>query len=126
MVLQSSTKMAMDPVDDETCVAKLVAQYFQLVEPRELCVPSAEAIVRPAVQAAIYEQMFNEATVWPLPPAGYRTRVLKMIISRIEESISNPEEDVRRPSLSCFLANHIASFLSLVYTRISLRLHRYG
>ncbi|KAL1878365.1 hypothetical protein Plec18167_004437 [Paecilomyces lecythidis] len=85
--------MAVDPVDDKTCVAKLVAQYFQLVEPRELCVPSAEAIVRPAVQAAIYEQMFNEATVWPLPPAGYRTRVLKMIISRIEESISNPEED---------------------------------
>lgn len=90
--------MTMGSTGDEVGIAKLVAQYFQLVEPRDLCVPSAEAIVRPAVQSAIYEQMFNEATVWPLPPIGYRTRVLKMIISRIEESISDPEEDVRSPS----------------------------
>ncbi|KAJ9314946.1 hypothetical protein DTO271D3_4685 [Paecilomyces variotii] len=93
IILQSSTKMAVDDIDDEACIAKLVAQYFQMVEPRDLCVPSAEAIVRPAAQTAIYEQMFNETTVWPLPPVSYRTRVLKMIISRIEESISNPEED---------------------------------
>lgn len=84
--------------DDEACLRKLVAQYFQLVEPRDLCVPSADAIVNPAVQAAIYERMFNQDTLWPIPPASYRTRVLKMILSRIEESISNPEEDVRTPS----------------------------
>jgi hypothetical protein len=37
--------------------------------------------------------MFAE-TVFPLPPANYRARVLKLILARIEASIRDPEEDV--------------------------------
>ncbi|KAE8387215.1 hypothetical protein BDV23DRAFT_195955, partial [Aspergillus alliaceus] len=71
----------------------LPAQYFQQLDPAHLSLPKATTIVHPDVQTAIYEHMFNEATVWPLPPVGYRTRVLKTIISRIEEGITDPEED---------------------------------
>lgn len=77
----------------------LAAQYFQLVDPPLLAIPSGNVLVRPHVQTALYERMFDEALT-PLPPATYRTRVLKLIIARIEESISDPEEDVCRPNLS--------------------------
>lgn len=79
---------------DESLIGKLAAQYFQLVDPRDLDVPCGNVIVQPGVQRAIYEHMFNESTLWPIPPVSYRARVLKMILTRIEESISNPEEDV--------------------------------
>lgn len=71
----------------------LAVQYFQLVEPPNLAIPPGDVLVRPDVQTALYERMFDEALT-PLPPATYRTRVLKLIIARIEDSISNPEEDV--------------------------------
>ena len=73
---------------------RLVAQYFQQVDTRDLDLPHGHAIVRPDVQTAIYERMFNETLVWPVPPVGYRSRVLKMILAQIEEFISDPEEDV--------------------------------
>jgi hypothetical protein len=72
---------------------KLVAQYFQLVDPPQLDIPPGNVLLRPIVQKALYERMFDESLT-PLPPAAYRTRVLKLIIARIEESIANPEEDV--------------------------------
>lgn len=78
----------------EPPIDKLVSQYFQQVDPRDLYLPHENAIVQPAVQRAVYERMFNETALWPLPPVGYRARVLKIILTRIEESISNPEEDV--------------------------------
>ncbi|OJJ48099.1 hypothetical protein ASPZODRAFT_157906 [Penicilliopsis zonata CBS 506.65] len=78
---------------DGASLDKLVAQYFQLVEPRELELPCSSRLVTPAVQRAIFERMFDDARVSPVPPAGYRSRVLKMIISQIEEAICNPEED---------------------------------
>lgn len=75
-------------------VRKLVAQYFQLVDPPQLDLPSGDVLLRPVVQEFLYERMFDES-LSPLPPAAYRTRVLKLIIARIEESITDPEEDVR-------------------------------
>ncbi|KAF7585519.1 hypothetical protein BBP40_010737 [Aspergillus hancockii] len=71
----------------------LTAQYFQQLDPPHLTLPNASTIIHPNLQTAIYERMFNEATLWPLPPVGYRTRVLKIIISRIEEGITDPQED---------------------------------
>ncbi|KAJ5558072.1 hypothetical protein N7535_009562 [Penicillium sp. DV-2018c] len=76
-----------DPID------KLAAQYFQLVELPNLALPPGSVLIQPVVQAALYERMFNENTVFPLPPNSYRSRVLKQILSRIEESITDPEED---------------------------------
>lgn len=75
-------------------ISRLVAQYFQLVEPWDLHMPSADTLKASAVQATIYEQMFNEDKIDPILPVNYRTRVLKMILARIEESLSDPEEDV--------------------------------
>ncbi|KAI9372041.1 putative methyltransferase-domain-containing protein [Aspergillus egyptiacus] len=74
-------------------IALLTAQYLQQVDPPSLSLPDGPSIVSPAIQTAIYENMFNDDTTWPLPPVPYQTRVLKTIIARIEESISDPEED---------------------------------
>lgn len=80
--------------EEASQIRLLSAQYFQLVPPDDLSLPSKESIIRPNVQAAIYENMFNEASIWPIPSVRYRTRVLKRIITTLEESISNPDEDV--------------------------------
>ncbi|EAW10905.1 protein-lysine N-methyltransferase [Aspergillus clavatus NRRL 1] len=74
-------------------IDKLVAQYFQQVEPHLLNFPDGRTMINAATQTVIYERMFNEAAVWPIPPVNYRARVLKIILSRLEESISDPEED---------------------------------
>ncbi|KAL4961226.1 protein-lysine N-methyltransferase [Aspergillus stella-maris] len=71
----------------------LTAQYLQQVEPASLCIPDGPALVSPTIQTAIFESMFNEDTAWPLPPIPYQTRVLKSIVARLEQSISDPEED---------------------------------
>ncbi|KAJ5681480.1 uncharacterized protein N7477_001420 [Penicillium maclennaniae] len=73
-------------------IRTLAVQYFQLVDPPNLALPPGNVLVHPAVQQAIYEQMFDE-TLTPLPPVTYRTRVLKQIIARIEEAITDPEKD---------------------------------
>lgn len=75
-------------------VALLARQFHEQLDPHLLPLPHGRAIVHPAVQSAIYESMFNEASLWPIPPANYQARVLKMILSRIDEAISDPEEDV--------------------------------
>lgn len=72
----------------------LVVQYFQLVDPPHLAIPPGDVLVQPDVQQALNEQMFEESLT-PLPPATYRTRVLKLILARIEEFFTDPEEDVR-------------------------------
>lgn len=74
-------------------VRKLVAQYFQLVDPPQLDLPPGNTLLRPAVQEVLYERMFDDSLT-PLPPTAYRTRVLKLIIAQIEESITDPEQDV--------------------------------
>lgn len=74
-------------------VRRLVAQYFQLVDPPQLDIPPGNVLLRPVVQDTLYERMFDESLT-PLPPAAYRARVLKLIIARIEASITDPEEDV--------------------------------
>ncbi|GIK04096.1 hypothetical protein Aspvir_008171 [Aspergillus viridinutans] len=80
---------------NDKCVSidKLVAQYFQQVEPHLLEFPDGRTMIKSVTQSALYERMFNEAALWPIPPVNYRARVLKIILSILEESISDPEED---------------------------------
>lgn len=66
----------------------LVAQYLQLVDPSALPIP--ENVSNQAIQESIFEHMFNGSF---LPPPSYQTRVLKRILTRIEET-SGPD-DVR-------------------------------
>ncbi|KAH8431162.1 protein-lysine N-methyltransferase [Aspergillus melleus] len=77
----------------------LTRQFHEQVDPPLLPLPQGRDIVHPAVQSAIYAHMFDETSVWPIPPVNYQTRVLKMILSRIEEAISDPEEDEIHPDL---------------------------
>lgn len=81
-------------LDEEAALRVLIAQYFQLIEPQNLQILPGPLLKKPVVQAAIYEHMFNDVVLWPIPPVTYRTRVLKMIISQIEEAYSDLEEDV--------------------------------
>ncbi|KAJ5109740.1 hypothetical protein N7532_002385 [Penicillium argentinense] len=73
-------------------IRMLARQYFQLVDPPQLAIPPNNILIQPTVQEALYEHMFNESLT-PLPPAPYRARVLKLLLSRIEEAITDPEED---------------------------------
>lgn len=83
----------------------LIAQYFQQVPPPQLSLPDGPTLLQPAVQTSLYERMFDTTdtntnadtdtgpgTGLCLPSASYQTRVLKMIITRMEESISDPED----------------------------------
>lgn len=79
----------MDPA-----LSRFIAQYFQLVDPWDLQYPAAEILKSPTTQKTLYEQMFDEDKIDPVPPQTYRTRVLKALISKIEESLSDPDEDV--------------------------------
>lgn len=77
---------------------RLIAQYFQLVDPRDLyhSLPSSTTLKDPKVQAILYQEMFHETSVSQIPPVSYRIRVLKEILARIEEALSDPEQDVGR------------------------------
>lgn len=105
----------------------LVAQYFQLVDPPHLALPSGNVLIQAAVQEALYELMFDEA-ITPLPPATYRLRVLKLILARIEESFTDPDKDVCHPykpiptALHChssnpFSATSLSNLYPLPYNR---------
>lgn len=90
-------------------IRTLAAQYFQLVDPPNLYIPPENVLKQPNVQQALYERMFEE-TITPLPPATYRTRVLKLILARVEETFTDPEEDVSYPQiLAIWDDDHIAN-----------------
>lgn len=82
-------------------IRTLAVQYFQLVDPPNLVIQPGPVLVQPAIQQALYERMFDESLT-PLPPATYRTRVLKLILARIEESLTDPDEDVSHTIIFLF------------------------
>lgn len=69
-------------------------QYLQLVEPLQLRWPAPEVLKAPDVQAWIFKNFFSDHVSSP-PPERYQLRVLKLLISKLEGAISDPEEDVR-------------------------------
>lgn len=73
---------------------RLQALYLQLVNPTDLSLP--DNITDPSIQETISTRMFNGPN---LPPISYQTRVLKMILSRIEES-SGPDDVRRLPTVN--------------------------
>lgn len=75
-------------------------QYLQLLNPEQLCLPAADLIRLPFVQAQIYETMFRDIRLSFSPPDRYKLRVLKMLVQRMEDAIADPEEDVGSPVLS--------------------------
>lgn len=81
----------------KSALTTLTAQYYQQLPPARLShtLPAAPILIRPAVQTFLYDHMFNEANAqtWPLPPAGYRLRVLKMVLGVLEGGVGG-EDDV--------------------------------
>ena len=80
----------------EAKLTTLTALYNQRLPPPRLAhaLPPPAILIRPAVQSFLYEHMFqpdNDHT-WPLAPAGYRLRVLKMLLGFLESAVG--EDDV--------------------------------
>lgn len=75
----------------------LQRQYFQLVEPQNLSWPEEDSLRQPDIQAWMFREMFDSERIKSPPPDRYQLRVLKLLISKLERAIKDPEEDVRPP-----------------------------
>lgn len=69
-------------------------QYLQLFEADFLAWPPKQLLRDPDVQAWLYKNLFNTDEHSRLPSDRYQLRVLKPLLSKIEHSIEDPEEDV--------------------------------
>lgn len=70
-------------------------QYLQLLDTHNLTWPSPDTLRSSQAQEWIYENLFQADNVDRfLPPERYRLRILKLLMSKIESSIVDPEEDV--------------------------------
>lgn len=81
--------------DTEERLTTLTALYNQRLPPPRLAhaLPTPAILIRPAVQSFLYEHMFhpdNDHT-WPLAPAGYRLRVLKMLLEVLEGAVGGDD-----------------------------------
>lgn len=89
----------------------LQRQYLQLVDPSQLRWPDSQVLKSSEVQSWIFQHMFDESSVKSPPPERYQLRVLKLLISKLERSIVDPEEDVRFPVSSSFLFTVFAAII---------------
>ena len=70
-------------------------QYLQLLDAQNLTWPSSDTLRSSQAQEWMYENLFQTDNVKHfLPPERYRLRILKLLMSKIETSIVDPEEDV--------------------------------
>lgn len=65
-----------------------------MLEPDKLVMPSMEELRLPGIQAQIFAAMFDDDRLSFLPPVRYQYSVLKKIMSALEQSIVDPDEDV--------------------------------
>ena len=112
----------------------LQRQYLQLVDPSQLRWPDAQVLKDPEVQSWIFSHMFDESSVKSPPPERYQLRILKLLISKLERSIVDPEEDVRFPISStrlldmfmvCASSDNTEYRPSKYYTSICSKMHRF-
>lgn len=83
----------MADVDSQLLLLK--RQYLQLFEPGFLAWPHAQLLRRSDAQTWLFKHLFDESRNPRLPPERYQLRVLRPLVSRIEKSIQDPDEDVR-------------------------------
>ncbi|THZ16938.1 hypothetical protein D6C91_06128 [Aureobasidium pullulans] len=80
-------------------------QYLQLLDAQNLAWPSSETLRSSQAQEWIYEHLFQADDVSRfLPPERYRLLILKPLMSKIENSIVDPEEDEISDNLMSTLA----------------------
>ncbi|KAF1970726.1 hypothetical protein BU23DRAFT_648864 [Bimuria novae-zelandiae CBS 107.79] len=93
---------------EQGVLAKLAVfrrQYFQLVDPAQLHWPEGSALKAPEVQSWVYRHLFDSEK---MPPGRYRLRVLKMLISKLEDAIDDPEEDEISDNLMMALSSSLS------------------
>lgn len=116
--------------DTWTRLATFRRQYFQLVDPPQLRWLDGHVLKDPEVQCWMFSRLFDAETNSTLPPDRYRLRVLKVLVSKLEKAIDDPEEDVRVSFHFFTLQGHIASHQALhsicVVFRLSVRSSQRG
>ncbi|KAG9200324.1 hypothetical protein G6514_007149 [Epicoccum nigrum] len=90
----------------------LQRQYLQLVDPSQLRWPDAQVLKSYEVQSWMFLHMFDESNVKSPPPGRYRLRVLKLLISKLERSIVDPEEDEISDDLMSAMSTLLTSNVS--------------
>src|SRR4051794_16141488 len=71
-------------------------QYLQIWDQKLLNFPKVENLRNATFQSLLYEMIFKPGVLPYPPPERYQLRVLKELVVRIEESIVDPDEDVRQ------------------------------
>ncbi|KAI4149445.1 MAG: hypothetical protein LQ340_004620 [Diploschistes diacapsis] len=68
-------------------------QFLQLLDPSALNVPESQVLKRPEIQNQIYALMFRDDSLQYSPPSRYRLRVLKLLVTALENAMDDPDED---------------------------------
>ena len=71
-------------------------QYLQYIPTQELRWPESSILRTSSAQKWLFDNIFDTSGITNFfPPEKYQLRVLKNLIQLIQESIKDPEEDVR-------------------------------
>ncbi|KAF2640996.1 hypothetical protein P280DRAFT_449845 [Massarina eburnea CBS 473.64] len=98
----------MDPTVESSLLI-LRRQYFQLVDLSQLKWPEGPDLKQANAQSWIFLHLFDTERLPTLPPERYRLRVLKLLISKLERAIDDPEEDELSDDLMSALSSLLAS-----------------
>lgn len=79
-------------IDARNQLDRFCRQYLQVQ--RDLEYPSPEYLRQYDFQQIIYNKLFAEKAIKHAPPVRHRLRVLKELLSRIESSIVDYDEEV--------------------------------
>jgi len=82
-------------IEENAQLAKLKAQYLQLLDPGTLSWPRPATLKKDEAQAWLFKNLFDKQNSQYLPNDRYQARVLKIALARIEGSIEDPDQDVR-------------------------------
>ena len=96
-------------------VELLRRQYLQNLDPKSLTLPEKHVLKQPDVQKQIYACMFDKSGLRYPPPERYQFRILKRIITALEDAIEDPNEDV----CNMFIASLTMSAFAAQADRIS-------
>nr|POF17124.1 protein-lysine n-methyltransferase efm3 [Quercus suber] len=83
-------------------------QYLQLFNTSFIAWPPRQLLKDIDVQTWIFAHCFDDSKMSRLPPPRYQLRVLKSLVSKIEQSIDDPDED----EISDDLVSHLVSLMA--------------
>ncbi|KAF2456460.1 putative methyltransferase-domain-containing protein [Lineolata rhizophorae] len=86
-------------------------QYFQLLPVAQLQWPDSQVLKQPHVQTWLFHNLFDSEVLNYPPPQRYQLRVLKLLVSKLEAGIEDPDEDELSDDLTCALCSLLAANL---------------